>query len=105
MQYFILRFIFICCMSYYVGIEAGWYTAAAIMILGVDSEMIKWSSRVMDLFYRRSIITLKGRIDNNWQYKDRDLKQLMAMLDEATNRIEVLELIVQPIKGERDEQN
>jgi len=59
MLYFILRFIFICFVSYFVGIEAGWYTAAAIMVIAVEIEFIKWVIRDNTSHHQKEIRKLQ----------------------------------------------
>jgi len=59
MYYFILRFTFVCFVSYWVGTEAGWYSAAAFTLLAVEVEMIKWVIRDNTSHHRKEIRKLQ----------------------------------------------
>lgn len=100
MFYFILRFIFICFVAYLVGIESGWYTSAAITLLAIGNDMHGYMIKINDRFYRGKIKHAHDHIDSNWYYVIRDLKRALNLNKKLEDRVEHLELIVQPIKGD-----
>lgn len=103
MFFAIVRVLVISYLTYLVLNETGTHTAIVVYIIMMDIEFFKWSVRDNHKHHRRELKKLESDL---LEYRTKVLsilKTVGATQDIFTDRLDTLELIVQPDVGDQHE--